>query len=310
MSLVNKIKNAKVGEPSILPDEQLQHLKDMTLKFNDIKDELYNEFKDAVNKLNNENLGFSVSGSMIVSTPSYDSLNRFRFTHAYKVSDLISIVRKLSIKYYYEVIGYVSRIYNLEISGDEYHDIGIVSEGGIKVSSIRANNYEELIETFTKVFTEDYDYKPIVKWLAFKTDTTNFTQYGIDLFKSKIKRTYFISYNQLRWELKGVGIKITNFKRLDTDYNGTPRTDYNTFNLIQEMFNFFESGDINKRNGFNTDLLLYNNIRNFDFPVIEFDNFDKVASFKLFKNGSAEIKFKNKKYIEEFLEFYNLKYID
>ena len=80
--------------------------------------------------------------------------------------------------------------------------------------------------------------------------------------------------------------------------------DYSKRSEIQDGFNFFETKNLQNSYGIDRSLTELNG---YILDPIQFGNLEKIKSIKFYKNGRADIKFRDSKTLNDFLDFYELR---
>ena len=202
------------------------------------------------------------------------------FSPLYAITWLHNKRRDVESTFVSKIVDYFNGEYNLSTSVKEYYFFN-----------------EETGER-----KEPTTYEPLVKAIIEQCGGLSFKEVGIGRMKDAFREQ--VAYQE---RIKVTGNKLTLLDYFYYNHSSwrEPQWEYNDSRLwkLAEAMSFFEF----KTLGINCNTLLQLSGKEVDFKNPYYlDNFDKIESMKVFKNGRVDIKFHGKGVPQEFFDFFEL----
>lgn len=291
MGLVDKFKKLEIKAKETLTNEDMAYCDRCTREAEVVRKQLLEKWEYSKKMYDAENLGYKLTDYGYVSKPSrqdfYSSFDYYKFTHIHEVKAIRNLISGLGNHYVTEIIKYFSSKYNLKI----YNGYGNYSE-----LKLRPEKPEDELVT-------EFDYDKIIEWIKHATGGVDLVEIGNTNFKESF-RGYFKSWGTYNWEISGgTTIKVNKMVYVNSRYSGID-IDYSKRSEIQDGFNFFETKNLQNSYGIDRSLTELNGSI---LDPIQFGNLEKIKSIKFYKNGRADIKFRDSKTLNDFLDFYELR---
>ena len=297
MSLVGKFKKLEIKAKETLSNEDMSYCDRITREAEEVRVHLLEKYTYSKTNYDKESLGYTFGTYGYVNKPSglyEDSFRRYYFTHIYEIKAIKDLLRGVESTYQSRIIDYFSSKYNITLSTNYKNK-----------SELKFRDFGEG-DTLEKELNTPFEYNEIIDWIKVETDGIDFVELGHREFKNSF-RDWFKSYRGWNWTIKsGTLLVVDNFYSIYKRWTGNYEADSSKFAQIQDGFNFFETENLQDSKGIDRTLTT-TMLHQYDFRVHEFENLTKIKSIKLFKNGRADIKFRDTKTLNDFLDFYQLR---
>ncbi|PRS35752.1 hypothetical protein C6Y02_17215 [Bacillus sp. NMCC4] len=177
---------------------------------------------------------------------------------------------------------------------------------------------EAITQYFSKKYNVEFDYSFIYKSYSFEQFITfeevlehlfeqlggySFAEMANEQIKNKIKDAVY------KFEVKKHTLHLPNYLHIEDDWYGNLRIYYRSEEKLDKLFDalsLFENGEPTKINKF---VSIEKEMREGSrkapiFDKYEMENFNKIKSFKAFKNGKVSIEFHSMEFANEFANTY------